>query len=57
MSSAQAKEVDSKARHVDAVVVGAGFAGLYSLHRLREMGLPVQVFEAGGDVGGTWYFN
>jgi cyclohexanone monooxygenase len=57
MSSEQAKESGSQAIHVDAVVVGAGFAGLYSLHRLREMGLQVQVFEAGADVGGTWYFN
>ena len=41
----------------DAVVVGAGFAGLYMLYRLREMGLRVQVFEAGDGVGGTWYWN
>ena len=41
----------------DAVVVGAGFAGLYMLHRLRELGLGVCVFERGGDVGGTWYWN
>jgi cyclohexanone monooxygenase len=42
---------------VDAVVVGAGFAGLYALHKLREQGLTVRVFEAAPDVGGTWYFN
>jgi cation diffusion facilitator CzcD-associated flavoprotein CzcO len=42
---------------VDAVVVGAGFAGLYALHRLRSQGLTVRVFEAAPDVGGTWYFN
>ena len=41
----------------DAVVVGAGFAGLYMLHRLREIGLSVRVFERGGGVGGTWYWN
>ncbi|MEE8077798.1 MAG: NAD(P)/FAD-dependent oxidoreductase, partial [Pseudomonadales bacterium] len=41
----------------DAVVVGAGFAGLYMLHRLRELGFTVQVFEAGDGVGGTWYWN
>src|SRR5580704_13845708 len=41
----------------DAVVVGAGFAGIYSLYRLREMGLSVRVFEAGGGIGGTWYWN
>ena len=42
---------------VDAVIVGAGFAGLYMLHRLRAMGLSVRVFETGGGVGGTWYWN
>ena len=42
---------------VDAVVVGAGFSGLYMLHRLREMGLSVRVYEKGADVGGTWYWN
>ena len=41
----------------DAVVVGAGFAGLYMLHCLRELGLSARVYEAGGDVGGTWYWN
>ncbi|KIH96578.1 cyclohexanone monooxygenase, partial [Streptomonospora alba] len=41
----------------DAVVVGAGFAGLYQLYRLREQGLTVRVFEAGGGVGGTWFWN
>ncbi len=45
------------APEVDAVVVGAGFAGLYALHRLRETGLTVRVFEKGGGVGGTWYWN
>ena len=43
---------------VDAVVIGAGFSGLYMLHRLRNlMGLSVRAFEAGGGVGGTWYWN
>jgi cyclohexanone monooxygenase len=42
---------------VDAVIVGAGFSGLYLLHRLRRLGLSVVVFEAGADVGGTWYWN
>jgi cation diffusion facilitator CzcD-associated flavoprotein CzcO len=44
-------------RHVDAVVVGAGFSGMYMLLRLRELGLSVQVYEAAADVGGTWYWN
>jgi cyclohexanone monooxygenase len=41
----------------DVVVVGAGFAGMYMLHRLRGQGLSVRVYEQGGDVGGTWYWN
>jgi cyclohexanone monooxygenase len=41
----------------DAIVVGAGFAGLYMLHRLRQLGLSARVFEAGEDIGGTWYWN
>lgn len=42
---------------VDAVIVGAGFSGMYQLIRFREMGLSTRVFEAGSDVGGTWYWN
>jgi cation diffusion facilitator CzcD-associated flavoprotein CzcO len=42
---------------VDVVVVGAGFAGLYALHRLRDDGLTVRVFEAAEGVGGVWYWN
>jgi cyclohexanone monooxygenase len=41
----------------DAVVVGAGFAGLYMLHKLRQMGLRVRAYEAGDGVGGTWFWN
>ena len=41
-----------------AVIVGAGFSGLYMLHSLRdELGLSARVYEAGDDVGGTWYWN
>jgi cation diffusion facilitator CzcD-associated flavoprotein CzcO len=47
----------SPSRRVDAVVVGAGFAGLYQLYRLRELGLTTRVFDTAGDVGGTWYWN
>ena len=44
--------------HFDAVVVGAGFAGLYALRKLRdELGLRVRLFETGDGVGGTWYWN
>jgi cyclohexanone monooxygenase len=44
-------------RHVDALIVGAGFAGLYMLHRLRGLGVSARVHEAGSGVGGTWYWN
>ena len=42
---------------LDVVIVGAGFAGLYMLHRARKLGLRARVFEAGAGVGGTWYWN
>ena len=49
---------DAVGTDYDAVVVGAGFSGLYLLHRLRdEMGLTVKVIEKADDVGGTWYWN
>jgi cyclohexanone monooxygenase len=48
--------VDMSATH-DVIVIGAGFAGLYAVHKLRGQGLGVQAFERGDDVGGTWYWN
>jgi cyclohexanone monooxygenase len=45
------------AGHYDVAVVGAGFAGMYMLHRLRTLGFSARVFEAGSGVGGTWYWN
>ena len=42
---------------LDAIIVGAGFAGLYMLHSLRQRGKRVRVIEAASDVGGTWYWN
>ena len=41
----------------DAIIIGAGMSGLYQLYRLRELGLRARVFEAGTNVGGTWYWN
>ena len=41
----------------DAIIIGAGLSGMYQLHRLRELGLKVRVFETGTEVGGTWYWN
>ncbi len=43
--------------HFDALIIGAGFAGLYSLHRMRKLGLSARILEAGSGVGGTWYWN
>ena len=42
---------------IDAIVVGAGFAGIYMLHKLRELGFSARVIEAGSGVGGTWFWN
>lgn len=42
---------------VDAIVIGAGFAGFYMLKRSLDLGMTVQGFEADGGVGGTWYWN
>ena len=41
----------------DAIIIGAGIAGMYQLHNLRQLGMRVRVFETGSDVGGTWYWN
>ena len=46
-----------KTSSFDAVIIGAGFAGRYALHRLREMGLSVRVYEGASGVGGTWWWN
>ena len=58
MSITEAKRTDSSGgEDLDVIVVGAGFAGLYLLDRLRSMGMAVQVFEAGGGLGGVWHWN
>jgi cyclohexanone monooxygenase len=49
--------VARSAETCDVVVAGAGFAGMYMLHRLRGLGFSVRVFEQGDGVGGTWYWN
>ena len=56
-ASAQGTVSGSTAQQVDVAVVGAGFAGLYLLHRLRKAGFSAVVLEEAGDVGGTWYWN
>ena len=45
------------ASKVDVVIVGAGFAGMYMLYRLRQLGMSAEVLEMGDNVGGTWYWN
>ncbi len=50
-------KVKTEVSHFDMIVVGAGFAGLYQLHKARNAGLKVKVLEAGEGVGGTWFWN
>jgi cyclohexanone monooxygenase len=57
LQSVSAKSHAAGTEAYDVVVVGAGFAGMYMLHKLRGLGLSVRVYEQGGDVGGTWYWN
>jgi cation diffusion facilitator CzcD-associated flavoprotein CzcO len=45
------------AMQLDSIIIGAGFSGLYMLHRLRKLGLSARVFEAGDGIGGTWFWN
>jgi cyclohexanone monooxygenase len=47
----------SEPEPLDIAIVGAGFSGLYMLHKARAMGLSARVFEAGSGVGGTWFWN
>ena len=58
MSTTEAKRTDNdEIEDLDVIIVGAGFAGLYLLDRLRGMGMAVQVFGAGSGLGGVWYWN
>src|ERR1700677_1032976 len=57
MSAAPSVPENSRQQTFDVIVVGAGFAGMYMLHRLRKLGFSARVYEQGGDVGGTWYWN
>jgi cation diffusion facilitator CzcD-associated flavoprotein CzcO len=51
------KDMREDVEQFDVIIIGAGVTGLYALYRLRERGLSVRLFEAGGGVGGTWYWN
>src|SRR5947199_5898487 len=55
--SATPSAAGKRAKTYDVVVVGAGFAGMYMLHRLRGQGMAARVYEQGSGVGGTWYWN
>jgi cyclohexanone monooxygenase len=57
LQSTSGRSQPTSAESYDVVVVGAGFAGMYMLHKLRGQGFSVRVYEQGGDVGGTWYWN
>jgi cation diffusion facilitator CzcD-associated flavoprotein CzcO len=54
ISSSEQNDLESS---LDAIIIGAGFSGLYMIYRLREAGFSVQAFEAADNVGGTWYWN
>lgn len=56
-NTVSSKAPDAGVTRLDAFVIGAGFGGMYAIHRLRGMGLDVHAIEAGKDVGGTWYWN
>jgi len=43
--------------HYEVIVIGAGVAGIYQIKRLADLGIEATVLEAGGDLGGTWYWN
>lgn len=53
----QTATADVPVKRADVLVVGAGFAGMYAVYKFREMGKKVVAVEAGGDVGGVWYWN
>jgi cation diffusion facilitator CzcD-associated flavoprotein CzcO len=54
---ANTRATDGATAGIDAIVIGAGISGMYMLYRLRELGIKARVYEMGGDVGGTWYWN
>ena len=59
MSDVMEKSItgENVTQKVDVMIVGAGFAGMYLLHKLRGLGISARVFDAAGSVGGTWYWN
>ena len=57
MAEARWNGADGAPEVLDALIIGAGFSGLYQLHRLRQQGFKVRLFEAGAGLGGIWYWN
>jgi cation diffusion facilitator CzcD-associated flavoprotein CzcO len=57
MAETRWNDSQGAAEVLDALIVGAGFSGVYLLHRLRQRGFDVRLFEAGADLGGIWYWN
>ena len=57
MAQAVMEREEDRPEGLDAVIVGAGFAGLYMLYRVNRMGCSARIYEAGGGVGGTWFWN
>jgi cyclohexanone monooxygenase len=57
MAEAGLNDADGAPEVLDALIIGAGFSGLYQLHRLRQRGFKVRLFEAGAELGGIWYWN
>ncbi|YAL82267.1 flavin-containing monooxygenase [Dermacoccaceae bacterium W4C1] len=55
--TADSTTTDAPTTTLDALIVGAGVAGLYQLHQLRQLGLNVRAYDAASDVGGTWFWN
>ena len=57
-SNSTVEKLDKASQNTyDALIVGAGFAGMYMLYQLRNLGFTAKVIEAGDGVGGTWYWN
>ncbi|MES2189386.1 MAG: NAD(P)/FAD-dependent oxidoreductase [Pseudomonadota bacterium] len=57
MSNKDSTHNGRPAQRLDVIIVGGGFGGMYATYKFREMGMKIQSFEAGGDLGGVWYWN
>src|SRR6478735_5808719 len=57
LAEIQGQPIRGQVASYDAIVIGAGISGMFMLYRLRELGMTARVFEAGTNIGGTWYWN